>query len=79
MSLLGFKAPQDLGIIKVVLAVNSNSTCELDTLIREHPKVFSGLGCLDKPYKIKIDYSVTPVINPPRKILRHYAKEGKKR
>ena len=75
MSLLGFKAPQDLGIIKVVLAVNSNSTCELDTLIREHPKVFSGLGCLDKPYKIKIDYSVTPVINPPRKILRHYAKE----
>ena len=47
MSLLGFKVSQDLGLIKVVLAVNSNNTCELDRLIREHPKVFSGLGCLE--------------------------------
>ena len=42
MSLLGFKASKDLGLIKVVLAVNSNNTCELDRLIREHPKGFSG-------------------------------------
>ena len=78
MSLLGFKASQDLGLIKVVLAVNSNSTCELDRLIREHQKVFSGLGCLDKPYKIKIDNSVTPVINPPRKIPATLRKRVKK-
>ena len=78
MSLLGFKASQDLGLIKVVLAVNSNSTCELDRLIREHQKVFSGFGCLDKPYKIKIDNSVTPVINPPRKIPATLRKRVKK-
>ena len=39
MSLLGFKASQDLGLIKVVLAVNSNNTCELDRLIRENPSI----------------------------------------
>ena len=78
MSLLGFKASQDLGLIKVVLAVNSNNTFKLDRLIREHPKVFSGLGCLDKPYKIKIDNSVTPVINPPSKIPATLGKTVKK-
>ena len=65
-------------LIKVVLAVNSNNTCELDNLIREHSKLFSGLGCLDKPYKIKIDNSVMPVINPPRKIPATLRKRVKK-
>ena len=48
ISLLGFKASQDLGLIEVVLSVNTN---ELDKLTREHPKVFSGLGCLEKTYQ----------------------------
>ncbi|MCG7876437.1 MAG: RNase H-like domain-containing protein [Candidatus Thiodiazotropha endolucinida] len=74
-SLLGFKASQDLGLIKVVLAVNTN---ELDKLIREHPKAFSGLGCLEKPYKIMIDSTVTPVVNPPRKIPVALRKRVKK-
>ena len=42
-SLLWFKASQDLGLIEVLLAVNTN---DLDRLKREHPRVFSGLGCL---------------------------------
>ena len=78
MSLLGFKASQVLGLIKIALAVESNNTCELDRLIREHPKVFSGLGCLDKPYKIKIYNSVTLVINPPRKTPATLRKRVKK-
>ena len=64
ISLLGFKASQDLGLIEVVLSVDTN---ELDKLTREHPKVFSGLGCLEKLYKIQIDPMVAPVVNPPRK------------
>ena len=65
-SLLGLKASQDLGLFVVLLAVNTN---DLDRLNREHPKVFSGLGCLEKPYKIIIDPTVTPVVNAPRKVL----------
>ena len=34
---LGFKASKDLRLIRVVLAVYSNNTGELDRLIREHP------------------------------------------
>ena len=74
-SLLGFKASQDLGLIEVVLAVNTN---DLDRLRREHPKVFSGLGCLEKPYKIMIDPTVTPVVNAPRKVPVALRKRVKK-
>ena len=74
-SLLGFKASQDLGLIEVVLAVNTN---DLDRLKREHPKVFSGLGCLEKPYKIMIDPTVTPVVNAPGKVPVALRKRVKK-
>ena len=75
ISLLGFKASQDLGLIEVVLSVDTN---ELHKLTREHPKVFSGLGCLEKTYKIQIDSTVTPVVNPPRKIPAALRKRVKK-
>ncbi|CAC5363141.1 unnamed protein product [Mytilus coruscus] len=39
-----------------------------DDPVKSFPKVFTGLGCLEKPYHIKIDSSVNPVINPPRMI-----------
>ena len=32
-------------------------------VIRQFPKVFQGLGCLEKPYRIQIDANVTPVVN----------------
>ncbi|CAC5407755.1 unnamed protein product [Mytilus coruscus] len=41
---------------------------DVDDPVKSFPKVFTGLGCLEKPYHIKIDSSVNPVINPPRKI-----------
>ena len=30
------------------------------------PSVFHGLGCLKEPYRIKVDPTVTPVVNPLR-------------
>ncbi|CAC5383949.1 unnamed protein product [Mytilus coruscus] len=41
---------------------------DVDDPVKSFPKVFTGLGCLEKPYHIKIYSSVNPVINPPRKI-----------
>ena len=41
---------------------------DVEDPIKAFPQVFTGLDCLDKPYHIKSDNSVTPVINPPRKI-----------
>ena len=75
ISLLGFKASQDLGLIEVLLSVETN---EPDKLTREHPKVFSGPGCLEKNDKIQIDPTVTPFVNPPRKIPAALRKRVKK-
>lgn len=62
--LLGFKASNELGLIHVIMTVQT----DVDDPVKSFPKVFTGLGCLEKPYHIKIDSSVNPVINPPRKI-----------
>ena len=62
--LLGFKASNDLGLIQVVMTVKF----DVENPIKSFPKVFKGLGCLKNPYHIKLDTSVTPVINLPRKI-----------
>ncbi|CAC5421269.1 unnamed protein product [Mytilus coruscus] len=62
--LLGFKASHELGLIHDIMTVQT----DVDDPVKLFPKVFTGLGCLEKPYHIKIDSSVNPVINPPRKI-----------
>ncbi|CAC5377387.1 unnamed protein product [Mytilus coruscus] len=62
--LQGFKASHELGLIHVIMTVQT----DVDDPVKSFPKVFTGLGCLEKPNHIKIDSSVNPVINPPRKI-----------
>ena len=74
ISLQDFKASLDLGLVEVILSVDN----ELDKFTREHAKVFCGLGCLEKPYKILINPTVTPVVNPPRKIPAALPKRVKK-
>ena len=74
ISLQDFKASLDLGLVEVILSVDN----ELDKFTREHAKVFFGLGCLEKPYKILINPTVTPVVNTPRKIPAALPKRVKK-
>ncbi|CAC5384578.1 unnamed protein product [Mytilus coruscus] len=62
--LLGFKASNELSLIHVIMTVQT----DVDDPVKAFPKVFTGLGCLEKPYHIKIDSNVNPVINPLRKI-----------
>ena len=59
--ILGLKASQILGLIKVVL--NINRTKDIVTCYKG---VFQGLGCLQQPYHIDIDSSVQPVVFPVR-------------
>lgn len=62
--LLGLHTSQELGLIKIVMSMN----CSSEFIIDKYPSVFTGLGCLDKPYHIDIDETVKPVINPTRKV-----------
>ena len=59
--ILGLSTSQQLGIIKIVLNIDSTGY-----FIEKHPKLFQGLGCLKTPYHIQIDPSVPPVVSPPR-------------
>ncbi|CAC5390471.1 unnamed protein product [Mytilus coruscus] len=50
---------------------------DVDDPVKSFPKVFTGLECLEKPYHIKIDSSVNPVINPPRRYQPRFEKSLK--
>jgi len=60
--ILGLSASRELGIIKIILNINSNT----NQFIKMFPKLFQGLGCLKTPYHIQIDSSIVPVVNPPQ-------------
>ena len=46
--------------------------------LKEFPSVFEGLGCLEDPYTIHVDSTVTPVIHSPRQIPVAFREELKK-
>ena len=71
--ILGLKASQTLGLIKVVLNIHRT-----EDIVTCYKGVFQGLGCLQQPYYIEIDSSVQPVVCPVRNqpiALRGHLKE----
>ena len=81
--LLGLRSSQDLGFIKVIMMTNAEeeetepggiekhtkSSQKLkEEVLQKYVKVFTGLGGLEKPYHIKVDTTVHPVVHPPRTI-----------
>ena len=67
---LSISACKELGLIKFISAVDRDENTEaFAARIREEYKdVFTGIGCLERPYHIELDPEVQPVINPPRRV-----------
>lgn len=40
----------------------------VEEILKEYEDVFDDIGCLEGPYQVKIDQSLTPEVHPPRKI-----------
>ena len=64
--IIGLKSSQDLNLIKIVLNVDKLCDKPATNIPDKFPSVFHGLGCLKEPYRIKVDPSVTLVVNPLR-------------
>ena len=62
--LLGFRSCQELNLIKIIFAVDNVKPEE------EYQDVFKGIGLFPGEYHIKIDETVSPVVNPPYRILQ---------
>jgi hypothetical protein len=82
--LLGLRAAQELGLIKIVGNTRVDSTAKKppahlkEEVIKKHQKIFTGLGRLEREYHIEVDPTATLVINPSRTIpaaLRSRVKE----
>ena len=74
-SILGLRASENLGIVKFNLEVKVNHWANIeksedlkDQIMKEHPKLFTGLGCISEPYCIRVDETAQPVVHPARKV-----------
>ena len=74
-SILGLRASESLGIVKFNLEVKVNHWANIeesedlkDQIMKEHPKLFTGLGCISEPYRIRVDETAQPVVHPARKV-----------
>ena len=70
-AILGLDACTQLGLVKLVLSVESNIQREFTT---EFKDVFSGLGKFEGEHHIHVDPNYPPVVHPPRR-LPHAIKE----
>ena len=74
-SVLGLRASESLGIVKFNLEVKVNHWANIeksedlkDQIMKEHPKLFTGLGYISEPYRIRVDETAQPVVHPARKV-----------
>ena len=75
-SLLSYKTACNLGLIDVKINHVQDHSCVSDELVRQHPKLFQGIGKLkDAGVKLHIDEAVTPVAQPVRRIPFHIRKK----
>jgi hypothetical protein len=65
---LSLKTCQDLALIKVILAVNSEDNSQTDQLLQEFKDVFSGQGCISEEHSIQLKPEIEPVIHAARKV-----------
>ena len=68
VKIIGRDACENLGLVQrlEVNTVKSILFHSKDQLVNEYKEVFSGIGCYDGEYEIKIDPTVTPKIQPSR-------------
>ena len=65
-TILGDETSEKIGLIKKLFTMSPNPN-EPD-IIENYKDLFTGIGCLEGEYSIKIDRSVTPTVHPPRKV-----------
>jgi transposase InsO family protein len=69
--ILGLQACMDLGIVTLVLSVESqgrSSPLTRDAVISEYGHLFSGLGGLDGEIMVRLKDGAVPVVHPPRRV-----------
>jgi hypothetical protein len=67
---LSISAYKKLGLIEFVTVIEHKGGTEAfaKRVKTEYQDVFSGIGCLERPYHIELNSAVQPVIVPPRRI-----------
>lgn len=68
--LLGLPTLIKLNLVQKIKAIDSIEM-SYDKLINENKELFKGIGCLNKPYHIKLKENPTPVIHPARRVPVH--------
>ncbi|KAF2885329.1 hypothetical protein ILUMI_20861 [Ignelater luminosus] len=65
-AILGLNSCLTMNVIKKVDSVSTNANCK--DLVKIYKDVFVGIGCLSKPYHIKLKNDAKPVAHPTRRV-----------
>ncbi|KAF2888930.1 hypothetical protein ILUMI_17243, partial [Ignelater luminosus] len=65
-AILGLNSCLTMNVIKKVDSVSTNANCK--DLVKIYKDVFVGIGCLSKPYRIKLKNDAKPVAHPTRRV-----------
>ena len=60
-----------MGFIKIIdqdIAAIQGEELTMDTIMDQYKDVFTGLGCFEREYDIKVDEAEPPVVHAPRKV-----------
>lgn len=66
--ILGLETCLSLGIVNLLLSVDSNLPLDKETVLTEYADVFNGIGLLPGKSEIRIKDDAVPVVHPPRKV-----------
>ncbi|MCG7879449.1 MAG: RNase H-like domain-containing protein, partial [Candidatus Thiodiazotropha endolucinida] len=73
--ILGLRSSIDLELIKLVLSCETQASQQLEnkhltkaTVLTQYAKAFQGIGLFPGECTIQLDTSISPVVNPPRRI-----------
>ena len=64
-TILGYETCEKLNLVQRVYSMPIQIDSDIEKII---PKIFTGLGNLTGHHKIKVDKSITPVVQAPRKV-----------
>lgn len=76
-ALLGLHACKLFGLVNCVEAVTDSASLH-KTLVARYPKLFRGIGCVRKEYKVVLQEGATPVIQAARRVPHLLKKPLKK-
>jgi len=68
LPIIGFRDTKTLGLISSINTIQEHSSTLTDTIFRDFPELFEGLGCIPGHFRLNLKKDAVPVVRPCTRI-----------